>query len=187
MTSDQRVATPALPKIIDLDDARGVDLLRTVTGLPRIPGELSVAGQQELVQHEAALLDFVKSYAHIVNSGDIEAVVAHYDDECVWISPRGRFTGTEAIRRNYGLYYSPVRWFNFWTNVTVRFVGAFDEAYVSAYQYSIGVTESEPLRLGAVSTDVWHVARRGASWQIVERRVDILEEQSHRLLPAGGA
>jgi ketosteroid isomerase-like protein len=170
--------------MIDLDKRGGVDLLRQVAELPRLPDDLSEEEELKLLRQESAVLDFVKSYAHIVNSADIDAVVDHYGDDAVWINPRGRFVGTEEIRENYSHYYSPVRWFNFWTNITARFVRGSDAAYVSAYQYSVGVARSDPLRLGAVSTDVWHMTWQGPSWKIVERRVDILESGSHRLLPS---
>jgi hypothetical protein len=75
-----------------------------------------------------------------------------------------------------------VRWFSCWTNVAVRFIRPFDDAYVSAYQYSIGVDESQPESQGALSTDVWRVKRVGDEWQIAERRIDILDTHNHRLL-----
>jgi ketosteroid isomerase-like protein len=173
--------------MIDLSMRPGVELLREVTALPRIPDGLTAEQRHELLLEEAALLDFVKSFGHIVNSGDVEAVVSNYADDCTWISPRGRFVGSDEIRRNYGLYFNSARWFSFWTNVTVRFVETFDEAYVSAYQYSIGVSESDPLSVGVVSTDVWHMKRSASVWKIVERRIDLLESHGHRVLPHAAA
>lgn len=170
--------------VIDLTERGGVELLRAVTGLPRAPEGLPADRRYEHVFEEAALLDFVKSFGHVVNSADVEAVVSTYADDATWISPRGTFVGSEQIRRNYGLYYSPVRWFAIWANVTARFVRAFDDAYVSAYQYSIGVTGAEPEPRGAISTDVWHVTRSGHAWRIAERRIDIVDSHSHRTLPA---
>jgi ketosteroid isomerase-like protein len=168
--------------VLNLADDSGVSLLRTVTCLPRIPTGLAAEGLAELLAEEAALIDFVKSFAHTVNSADVDAVVGNYADDSTWISPRGRFVGAEAIRHNYGLYFDPVRWFSFWTNITVRFVRPFDEAYVSAYQYSIGVSDAGRDRLGAVSTDVWRVKRAGDAWKIAERRVDVLDGYNHRVL-----
>ena len=110
-----------------------------------------------------------------------------YTADCVVISPRGCYVGTAEVRRNHELYYDPVRWFTLWMNVTVRFVRPFDDAYVSAYQYSIGVSDAVQVPQGAVSTDVWHVTRVGGSWKIVERRIDILDRYNHRLLPAVSA
>jgi ketosteroid isomerase-like protein len=169
--------------VFNLDDNSGVSLLRAVTGLPRIPGGLPADRRTELLAEEAALMDFVKSFAHLVNSADIDAIVASYASDSTWISPRGRFAGTDQIRHNYGLYLNPVRWFSFWTNVIVRFVRPFDDAYVTAYQYSIGVGGTAADPLGAVSTDVWRVRRGGDSWQIAERRVDVLGRYDHRVLP----
>jgi ketosteroid isomerase-like protein len=173
--------------VLDLSNQGGVGLLRSVTSLPRIPAGLATDRHLELVMEEAALLDFVKSFAHIVNSADVAAVVSNYADDCTWTSPRGRFVGSGEIRSNYELYFNPVRWFSFWTNVTVRFVRPFDEAYTSAYQYSIGVGGVDAEPRGAVSTDVWHVKRTGESWKIAERRIDILDSHSHRVLPPAPA
>jgi ketosteroid isomerase-like protein len=172
--------------MIDFSAQHGVDLLREVTSLPRVPAGSTAEQRHDLLFEEAALIDFVKSFAHVLNSGDVGAVVDNYTDDATWLSPRGRFVGSAEIRRNYGLYYSPVRWFTLWTNVTVRFIKPFDEAYVSAYQYSLGVRESDPLSLGAVSTDVWRLVRGSAdaaSWKIAERRIDILDSHGHRMLP----
>jgi ketosteroid isomerase-like protein len=168
--------------MLDLSNHGGLDLLRSVTRLARIPEGLATERHVELVLEEAALVDFVKSFAHAVNAADVDAVVANYADDGIWNSPRGRFVGTEEIRRNYGLYFNPVRWFSFWTNVTVRFVQPFEEAYVSAYQYSLGASGSDQT-LGAVSTDVWRVIKAGESWKIAERRIDILDSHGHRVLP----
>jgi ketosteroid isomerase-like protein len=157
--------------------------------MPRVPEGLDADQRHDLVVEEAALLDFVKSFAHTLNAGDVDAVVATYADDATWLSPRGRFAGVAEIRHNYGLYYTPIRWFTFWTNVTVRFVSPFDEAYVSAYQYSIGANETDPLRIGGASTDVWRVRRdsAGASWKIAERRIDMVDSHGHRMLPAPAA
>ena len=170
--------------MLDLTSGSGADLLRAVTGLPRLPEGLAPEREHELVAAEAALLDYVKSFAHIVNSADIDAVVDCYAPDCICISPRGRYVGTAEVRRNYELYYDPVRWFTLWTNVTARFVRPFDVAYVSAYQYSIGVSAADQAAKGAISTDVWRVTWTGRSWQIVERRIDILDRYTHTLPPA---
>jgi ketosteroid isomerase-like protein len=170
--------------MINLDKWSGIDLMRKVAELPRFPDDLGEKDALELLRQEAAVLDFVKTYAHVVNSADIDAVVDHYGDNAVWMNPRGRYVGTEEIRENYRHYYSPVRWFNFWTNISARFVRNIDEAYVSAYQYSLGVARGDPLRLGVVSTDVWHMKRLESSWKIMERRVDLLGDRGHRLLPS---
>jgi len=173
--------------VIDLSAQRGTDLLRTVTALPRVPDGLTAQQRQDLLHEEAALLDFVKAFAHTLNSGEIDDVVAAYADDATWLSPRGQFVGAGEIRRNYELYYQPVRWFTLWTNATVRFVQPFDEAYVSAYQYSIGVDAGDPLSRGGISTDVWRLERggdRGPTWKIVERRIDMVDSHGHRLLPA---
>ncbi len=173
--------------MLDLTSGSGARLLLSVTGLPRVPQGLAKDRELELVAEEAALLDYVTSYAHVVNSGDIDGVVDSYAADCVCISPRGCYIGTAEVRRNYELYYDPVRWFTLWMNVTVRFVRPFDDAYVSAYQYSIGVSDADPVAQGAISTDVWHVTRVERSWKIVERRIDFVDRCNHRLLPAVSA
>src|SRR4051812_5847953 len=170
--------------MIDLASLSGLRLLREVTGLPRVPAGIGAKQRHELVAEEAALRDFALSFAHLVNFAELDAVVAAYAEDCTVTSPRGRYVGTEAVRRNYQAYFDPVHWFSFWTNVTVRFVHPFDEAYVSAYQYSIGVGGPGSDGQGAVSTDVWRVERAGDSWQIAERRIDILDTYNHRVVPA---
>jgi len=174
--------------MIDLASRSGLALLREVTGLPRRPAGLAAEQRCEFVVEEASVRDFAMSFAHLVNAAELDAVVAAYTDDCMVISPRGQYAGREAVRRNYQAYFDPVRWFSFWTNVTVRFIRPFDEAYVSAYQYSIGVHTTEPGAQGAVSTDVWRVRRAGDSWQIAERRIDILTGHDHQvLLPTASA
>src|SRR4051794_37431220 len=170
--------------MIDLASLSGLRLLREITALPRVPARMDDEQRRDLVVEEAALRDFAMSFAHSVNAADLDAVVASYAGDCTVTSPRGRYVGTEAVRRNYQAYFDPVRWFSFWTNVTVRFVRPFDEAYVSAYQYSIGVGGPGSDGQGAVSTDVWRVERAGDSWQIAERRIDILDTYNHRVVPA---
>lgn len=167
--------------MIDLSSVNGLPLLRAVTSLPRVPVGIDGGRSGELAAEEAALRDFAMSFAHLVNAADLDAVVAAYAGDCVVISPRGRYEGTDAVRRNYQAYFDPVRWFSFWTNVTVRFVRPFDEAYVSAYQYSVGVRAGDPDAVGALSTDVWRVRRAADSWQIAERRIDILSSHDQRL------
>ena len=169
--------------MIDLSSRSGLDLVRAVAGLPRVPDDPAGPGQVELVVEEAALLDWVKSFAHHVNAADLDAVVDSYTGDCTVISPRGHYVGTEEVRANYRRYFHPVRWFSFWTNLTVRFVRPFDAAYVSAYQYSIGVNPAAGESQGAVSTDVWRVQRCGGSWRIAQRRIDILASHDHQLLP----
>jgi ketosteroid isomerase-like protein len=173
-------------RVLDLSNEAGAGLLLRVASLPRIPEGLAADRHLELVLEEAALLDFVKSFAYLVNAADVDAVVGNYADDGIWNSPRGRFVGSDEIRRNYGLYFNPVRWFSFWTNVTVRFVRPFEEAYIAAYQYSIGASGTDDT-LGAVSTDVWRVTKAGESWKIAERRIDILDSHAHRLLPPSAA
>ena len=169
--------------MIDLTSRNGLDLVRAVTRLPRVLDDLSGTQGLELVAEEAALLDWAKTFAHQVNAADLDAVVNSYTDDCTVISPRGRYAGTEEVRANYERYFDPVRWFSFWTNVTVRFVRPFDEAYVSAYQYSIGVNPTSGEAQGAASTDVWRVQRTDSVWRIVERRIDILDSHNHQVLP----
>jgi ketosteroid isomerase-like protein len=173
--------------VIDFAAQQGIELLRAVTSLPRLPEHFDAQQRGELVLEEASLLDLVKSFAHTLNAGDIDSVVARYAKDATWLSPRGRFAGTDEIRRNYELYYHPIRWFTLWTNVTVRFVQPFDEAYVSAYQYSIGVNDADPLSRAGISTDVWRMERgagRDSVWRIAERRIDMVDSHGHRLLPA---
>jgi ketosteroid isomerase-like protein len=170
--------------VLDLASNSGAPLMCAVTALPRVPAGLPAERESELVAEEAALLDYVKSFAHVVNAADIDGVVDRYADDCVVISPRGRYAGTAAVRRNYELYYDPVRFFTLWTNVTARFVRPFDEAYVSAYQYSVGVNATESSTQGTISTDVWRVRRDDGVWKILERRIDILDAYNHRLLAA---
>jgi ketosteroid isomerase-like protein len=169
--------------MINLTGSGGLSLIRAVTGMPRVRAELDDAESARLVGEEAALLDWAKSFAHLVNAADLDAVVASYAADCTVISPRGRYVGQDEVRANYRRYFDPVRWFSCWTNVTVRFIRPFDEAYVSAYQYSIGVDATAGESQGALSTDVWRVERTGGSRRIAERRIDILESHNHRVLP----
>jgi ketosteroid isomerase-like protein len=168
--------------MIDLTSLSGLSLVRAVTALPRTPAGLTARERLEFVVEEAALQDFAKTFAHLVNAADLDAVVSRYAANCRVTSPRGEYVGTGEVRRNYERYFDPVRWFSCWTNVAVRFIRPFDDAYVSAYQYSIGVDESQPESQGALSTDVWRVKRVGDEWQIAERRIDILDTHNHRLL-----
>jgi hypothetical protein len=169
--------------MIDLVNKSGVSLLRDVVGLPRVPEGLTADQQYQLVAEEAALVDFVKSFGHIANAGDAEALISNYAPEATWSTARGRSVGTQEIKANYDGYYGPNHWFNYWTNIVVRFVRPFDEAYIAAYHYSLAVNQALPEPFAVVSTDVWHLKRVEGSWKIFVRRIDLVESHGHRVLP----
>lgn len=168
--------------MIDFDNQGALEIQREVVLLPRIPADWTDEQKAQLVAEEAALVDFMNSFGQIANAGDAETLISRYTDDATWRTARGHSVGKEQIKENYDGYYGPVHWFNYWTNIVVRFVKPFEQAYIAAYHYSLAVTE--PDNFAVVSTDFWNLKRIDGEWKIYQRRIDLVNTHGHKLLPA---
>jgi ketosteroid isomerase-like protein len=164
--------------------AGGLAVLREILRLPRVPAWAATPEQrQRLLEEEAAVRDDLVDYAYAYDSADIDAVMAHFSDDVVIANPRGRFTGSALIRKNYEFLYSQwSRQRHMWQNVAVRFVDSPDEAYRTAYIY--GLLTSASKNFVAVGTDIHHLRKIDGRWKIVERC--ITDDVSHPIEPFGG-
>ena len=164
--------------------AGGLAVIREIQRLPRVPEWATTPElRQRLLEAEAAVRDDLVAYAYDYDSADIDAVIAHFSDDVVITNPRGRYTGSALIRKNYEFLYSQwTRQRHIWTNVAVRFVDSLDEAYRTAYIH--GVLTSPTKNFIAVGTDIHHVRKLAGRWKIIERC--ITDDVSYPIEPFGG-
>ena len=164
--------------------AGGIDAMRAILGLPRIPDWAATSEERHrLLVEEAALRDDLVSYGCDYDSADLDAVMAHFSDDVVITNPRGRYTGSALIRKNYEfLFQQWSRQRHVWSNVAIRFSDSIDEAYRVAYIY--GVLTSPSKNFVSVGTDIHRLRKIGGRWTIVERF--ITDDVSHPIEPFGG-
>lgn len=164
--------------------AGGVDVLRAILRLPRVPAWATTAeDRQRLVEEELALRDDLVAYGMAYDAADIDAVMDHFADDVVITNPRGRYSGSALIRKNYEfLFQQWSRQRQIWANVAVRFGDSIDEAYRTAYIY--GILTSPKKNFVAVGTDLHRLRKIGGRWKIVERC--ITDDVSHPIEPFGG-
>jgi hypothetical protein len=151
-----------------VDLSNGLASLQEISALPRRPEGVDHSGQQYLASAEELIRDDFTAYGYAFDNCDLDAVMAHFSDECVINNPRGQVVGVAAIRKNYRLlfdYWKLMR--HMWSNVIVRFPNGLDEAYVGAYHY--GLLISDERTLAGVGTDVRRLQERHGRWKIVER------------------
>jgi ketosteroid isomerase-like protein len=113
----------------------------------------------------------------------VEAVVAHCADDVVITNPRGRYTGSDLIRKNYAFLFEHwPRTRHMWANVAVRFPNGVDQAYRASYVY--GLLTSPTKNFAAVGADLHHLRKIDGQWKIVERW--ITDDVSFTIAPFGG-
>ncbi|TME87772.1 MAG: hypothetical protein E6I44_08695 [Chloroflexi bacterium] len=162
--------------------AGGLDAVRAVMRLPRIPTWAAPEQRLQLVEEEAALRDDLVAYGYAYDAGDVDAVVAHFADDVVITNPRGRYAGSDLIRKNYAfLFQQWPRTRQIWANVAIRFA-RLDEAYRASYTY--GLLTSPAKNFAAIGTDLHHLRKIDGRWKIVERW--ITDDVSHPIEPFGG-
>ncbi|MFG1626158.1 nuclear transport factor 2 family protein [Kribbella sp. NPDC049227] len=145
----------------------GLTNLQAVVALPRWPEGVSHVVRAGLRDEENAIRDDFTAYGYAFDNRDLETVMGFFAVDCVITNPRGKVSGTAAIRDNYRLlfnYWVSAR--HFWTNVLVRFVTA-GEAYVTAYHYAMLVKDGQTLAVAG--TDLRRLAKIDGEWKIVER------------------
>jgi hypothetical protein len=164
-------------------DPGGLDILRRIAALPRWPAGASDAVRQRLLVEESVLRDELISYGYAMDAGDVDAVMEYFSEDVVITNPRGRYNGSDVVRKNYHYLFdqwSAMR--HVWVNITVRFPLREDEAYRVSYIY--GLLSSPARAFGAVSTDAQRLRKIGGRWKIVERA--ITDDLSHSISVYGG-
>jgi hypothetical protein len=160
----------------------GLDALRAVMRLPRVPQWATPEQRQQLLDDETVLRDDLVAYAFAYDAGDADAVIAYFADDVVITNPRGRYTGSDVIRKNYAFLFEQwPRTRHMWANVAVRFP-SIDEAYRASYVY--GILTSPAKNFIAVGTDLHRLRRIDGRWKIVERW--ITDDVSYSIAPFGG-
>jgi ketosteroid isomerase-like protein len=168
--------------VLQIELGTGIDALRAVIRLPRVPDWATPEQRRQLLEEEAVLRDDLAAYSYAYDAGDVEAVVAYFADDVAITNPRGRYTGSDLIRKNYTFLFE--QWpctRHFWANVAVRFPSV-DEAYRASYVY--GVLTSATKNFVAVGTDLHHLRKIDGRWKIVERW--ITDDVSYAIAPFGG-
>ena len=158
--------------------AGGLDVLRKVAALPRWPVSATPEMRQRLIAEEAVLRDELIAYGYAMDAGDVDAVMQYFAEDVVITNPRGRYAGSEIVRKNYRFLFdqwSAMR--HVWANIVVRFPEREDEAYRASYIY--GLLSAPAKAFGAVSTDVHLLRQIGGRWRIVER--SITDDLSHTI------
>lgn len=147
----------------------GLAALQEIASLPLWPDGTSDSARLSLILEEAAIRAEFTSYAYAYDNHDLDAVLAHFTEDCVIDNPRGQVVGTEAMRANYQVlfgYWKTTR--HMWSNVTVRFVDAIPtQAYVAAYHHAALLSDERTL--AGAGTDIRRMAKVGDSWKIVRR------------------
>jgi ketosteroid isomerase-like protein len=161
----------------------GVDALRAVMRLPRVPDWATPEQRRQLLEEEAVLRDDLVAYSYAYDAGDVDAVVGHFADDVVITNPRGRYTGSDLVRNNYRFLFEQwPRTRQFWTNVAVRFPNSVDEAYRASYVY--GILTSPTRNFAAAGTDLHHLRKIDGRWKIIERW--ITDDVSYTIALFGG-
>jgi len=162
----------------------GLDALRAVIRLPRVPDWATTPEQRRrLSEEETALHDDLVAYCYAYDAADLDAVVAHFADDVVITNPRGRYTGSDLIRKNYAFLFEQwPRTRQIWANVAVRFPASFDEAFRASYV--CGFLTSPQKNFAAIGTDLHRLRRIDGRWKIVERW--ITDDVSYTIAPFGG-
>src|SRR5438093_13282815 len=102
--------------------AGGLDAVRAVMRLPRIPTWAAPEQRLQLVEEEAALRDDLVAYGYAYDAGDVDALLAHFADAVVITNPRARYAGSDPIRKNYAfLFQQCPRARRIWANAPIRF------------------------------------------------------------------
>jgi ketosteroid isomerase-like protein len=161
----------------------GIDALRAVMQLPRVPDWATPEQRRQLLEEEAVLRDDLVAYGYAYDAGDVAAVVAHFAEDVVITNPRGRYTGSELIRKNYTFLFEQwPRTRHTWANVAVRFPSGIDQAYRASCVY--GILTSPTKSFVAAGTDLHHLRKIDGRWKIVERW--ITDDVSYTIALFGG-
>jgi len=160
----------------------GLDALRRIAALPHWP-DGAPATRERLLIEEAVLRDDLIAYGYAMDAGDVDAVMEYFADDVVITNPRGRYQGSEIVRKNYVYLFAQwSRMRHLWDNVVVRFPSREDEAFRASYIY--GMLARPDKAFGAVSTDVHRLRKVAGRWKIVERT--ITDDLSHNITVFGG-
>ncbi|MGH9246530.1 MAG: YybH family protein [Acidimicrobiales bacterium] len=108
------------------------DISQALWRLPRATGA-SLEERLALMEEEQALRDLQARYFDALDSGNLDAIMSFFHDDCVQIGPRGTFVGADAIRQDYEhvLAGSKVR-IHYATNVAIRLLDGNREAWMSS-------------------------------------------------------
>jgi ketosteroid isomerase-like protein len=158
-------------KRIDLG-AGGLEVIRAIARVPQWPEWATPDLQLRLLREEWALRDDLAQYAYAYDAGDVDAVMAHFADDVVITNPRGRYVGSDVVRKNYRLLFELFPNMRLvWGNVAIRFLDSPDEAYRTSYVQEVLLSPSKSY--GAVSTDIHRLKKIAARWKIVERCINV--------------
>jgi ketosteroid isomerase-like protein len=123
------------------------------------------------VEAELAIRDLINAYTYFYDAKDIDRLMNIYSDDCVLVNPRGTYIGTQAIRANYeGLKGGTDLIFHHANNVVVALADDSSEGWATAYLYSVSL-RANGARAATMGTYVFHVARRGDEWKVIECRI----------------
>jgi hypothetical protein len=105
----------------------------------RTPAERSDTRDGELgrLKTELELRDLQARYFDALDSGDLDAVMSFFHEDCELVGARGTFVGKDAIRGDYELVLSQSQArLHMTANVSVRLLDS-DEAWMSSRNYGV--------------------------------------------------
>jgi ketosteroid isomerase-like protein len=147
------------------------------------PSELgSLEERVAVLEIEAAARNLLLRYAYCYDAGDLDGLMEIYAEDCIVVSRRGTYVGTDAVRENYARAVSERKVsFHHIANSAVWPSPDRTEAWVTGYLHNLLVRESGPG--GAMSSFVFHIRRDDGEWKVVETRIAISNQHSYG--PAG--
>jgi uncharacterized protein (TIGR02246 family) len=121
------------------------------------------------LETDLELRDVLARYIDALDSGDLDAIMRFFHDDCVIVGPRGTLAGKDEIRRDYEfvLANSTARVHRA-TNVVVR-LSAEDEAWIASRNDAI-LRRRDGTLIGVAAVVVDRLLKDG-EWRMRQRRV----------------
>ena len=122
---------------------------------------------------ELSLRDHFYSYANAFDSKDLTRIIAHFADDAVLTTNRGRFAGLEEIRAYYGPSTLEDRFsYHRIQNPIVRISDTGIEGWIAASFHSRFIGGAQPPR-SQYGRYLGHLGALGGSWLFLDLRISV--------------
>jgi uncharacterized protein (TIGR02246 family) len=140
----------------------------------QLSGPRSSDASLDALREELAVREALARYTYSFDSGDLDAVMTFFTDDCAVTDRHGTtHTGTDEVRANYKQMIDTIqRRFHLWSNVVIRLSDDLQDAWRIAYFYAyLAPTSGPPQAVGGPIVD--HMVKRDGQWRIRERSVTV--------------